>query len=37
MRKIKKMNFKSIAVEKIPQSGIGYAINDRLTKASANE
>ena len=34
MRKIKKRNFKSIAVVKIPNIGIGRAINDRLRKAS---
>ena len=34
MRKIKKSNFKSIAVSKIPNIGIGHAINDRLKKAS---
>ena len=34
MRKIKKKNFKSIAVVKIPNTKIGYAINDRLIKAS---
>jgi len=34
MRKIKKMNFKSIIVCKIPNIGIGRAINDRLKKAS---
>ena len=34
MRKIKKRNFKSIAVVKIPNKEIGYAINDRLKKAS---
>ena len=34
MRKIKKRNFKSIAVVKIPNTKIGYAINDRLRKAS---
>ena len=34
MRKIGKRNFKSIAVVKIPNKGIGYAINDRLKKAS---
>tara|TARA_Y100000590_G_scaffold455697_1_gene604851 strand:- start:49 stop:1047 length:999 start_codon:yes stop_codon:yes gene_type:complete len=34
MRKIKKKKFKSIAVVKIPNSEIGYAINDRLIKAS---
>ena len=31
---IKKDNFKSIAVEKIPNVGFGEAINDRLTTAS---
>ena len=35
MRKIKKKNFKSIAFTKIPNIGIGRAINDRLKKASA--
>ena len=34
MRKIKKKKFKSIAVNKIPNKKIGYAINDRLVKAS---
>ena len=34
MRKIKNKNFKSIAVCKIPDFGIGRAINDRLRKAS---
>ena len=34
MRKIKKKNFKSIAVVKIPNIEIGSAINDRLRKAS---
>jgi len=34
MREIKKRNFKSIAVVKIPNKKIGYAINDRLMKAS---
>ena len=34
MRKIRKRNFKSIAVAKIPNTEIGYAINDRLKKAS---
>jgi len=37
MRKIKKNNFKSIAVVKIPNFGIGRAINDRLKKASKYE
>ena len=35
MRKIRKSNFKSIAVTKIPNTEIGYAINDRLKKASS--
>ena len=35
MRKIRKSNFKSIAVAKIPNTEIGYAINDRLKKASS--
>jgi L-threonylcarbamoyladenylate synthase len=34
MRKIKKKKFKSIAVVKIPNKEIGFAINDRLKKAS---
>ena len=34
MRKIKKNKYKSIAVKKIPNVGIGQAINDRLMKAS---
>ena len=34
MRKIKKSNFKSIAVTKIPNIGLGCAINDRLQKSS---
>ena len=34
MRKISKKNYKSIAVCKIPNFGIGRAINDRLRKAS---
>ena len=35
MRKIKKNKFKSIAVVKIPNVGIGCAINERLKKASS--
>jgi len=35
MRKIRKRKFKSIAVVKIPNTKIGYAINDRLRKASS--
>ena len=34
LRVIKKKNFKSIAVEKIPNIGFGEAINDRLIRAS---
>ena len=34
MRKIKKRNFKSMSITKIPNIGIGRAINDRLIKAS---
>jgi len=34
LRKIKKNNFKSIAVEKIPNKGLGKTINDRLNRAS---
>ena len=34
LRMIKKKKFKSIAVEKIPNVGLGEAINDRLIRAS---
>ena len=34
LRKIKNKGYKSIAVEKIPNKGLGIAINDRLYKAS---
>ena len=34
LRKIKNDGYKSVAVEKIPNRGIGKAINDRLNKAS---
>ena len=34
LRIIKKRNFKSIAVEKIPNKGFGEVINDRLQRAS---
>ena len=34
LRKIKNKGFKSIAVEKIPNIGIGQSINDRLKRAS---
>ena len=34
MREIRRKNFKSIAVVKIPNTEIGRAINDRLRKAS---
>ena len=34
LRRIKKLKFKKIAIEKIPDIGIGQAINDRLKRAS---
>ena len=34
LRKIKKKGYKSIAVEKIPNKGLGKSINDRLIRAS---
>ena len=34
LRKIKNKGYKSIAVEKIPNRGLGKAIDDRLSKAS---
>ena len=34
LRKIKNKGYKSIAVEKIPNFGIGKTINDRLKRAS---
>jgi L-threonylcarbamoyladenylate synthase len=34
LRKIKNKGFKSIAIEKIPNKGVGKAINDRLNRAS---
>ena len=34
LRKIKKDNYKFIAVSKIPNKGLGKTINDRLTRAS---
>ena len=34
LRKIKNKGYKSIAVEKIPNIGIGQSINDRLKRAS---
>ena len=34
LRKIKKKKFKYIAVEKIPDNGLGETINDRLIRAS---
>ena len=34
MRIIRKLKYKSISVCKIPNSGLGLAINDRLKKAS---
>ncbi len=35
MRKLDQMNFKSIAVSPIPETGLGIAINDRLRRAAA--
>ena len=34
LRMIKKKGYKSIAVGKIPNRGLGIAINDRLKRAS---
>ena len=34
LRKIKKDKYKSIAVSKVPNKGLGKTINDRLTRAS---
>ena len=34
LRKIKNSGYKSIAVEKIPNKGLGLVINDRLNRAS---
>ena len=34
LRKIKKSKYKSIAVKKIPNRGLGKTINDRLNRAS---
>ena len=34
LRKIKNLKYKSIAVERIPNIGIGQTINDRLKRAS---
>ena len=34
LRKIKRKNYKSIAVSKIPNKGLGRTINDRLIRAS---
>ena len=35
LRKIKNLGYKSIAVEKIPNHGLGQSINDRLRRASS--
>jgi len=35
LRKVKNRGYKAIAVEKIPNKGIGKAINDRLVRASS--
>ena len=34
LRKIKKHGYQSIAVDKIPNKGLGKTINDRLLRAS---
>ena len=34
LRKIKNKGYKSIAIEKIPNIGLGKSINDRLSRAS---
>ena len=34
LRKIKKKGYKKIAVEKIPNTGLGKTINDRLNRAA---
>ena len=34
LRKIKKLKYKKIAIEKIPNTGLGQTINDRLKRAS---
>jgi len=34
LREIKKLKFKRIAVQKIPNKGMGQTINDRLRRAS---
>ena len=34
LRKVKKKGFKQISIEKIPNRGIGEAINDRLLRAA---
>ena len=33
LRQIKKMGFKNISITKIPNKGVGIAINDRLKKS----
>ena len=35
LRQIKKLKYKMISVTKIPNQGIGIAINDRLKRASS--
>ena len=34
LRKIKNLKFRRIAIEKIPNTGLGLTINDRLKRAS---
>ena len=37
LRKVKKKGFKQISIEKIPNRGIGEAINDRLLRAAVKK
>ena len=37
LRKVKKKGFKQISIEKIPNRGIGEAINDRLLRAAVRK
>ena len=37
LRNVKKKGFKQISIERIPNRGIGEAINDRLLRAAAKK
>ena len=37
LRKVKKKGFKQISIERIPNRGIGEAINDRLLRAAVKK